>query len=229
MSFDLAQRLTEILLAVAFLQQSLEHLAGPHAARALFLTRAVLSIALATGLQTDWTLLALSVHSIAILHRYNGPYNGGSDRMGLLILYCLTLSHWLPDGPPSQAAFGYLAVQVILSYFISGYVKITNPDWRSGDALRDVFAFSAYPVAQNLRAFATYPRILWIASWTVMLFEMAFPLALFNTTLLLLALALAAAFHLANACLFGLNRFVWFWLAAYPSMLWLQNRLFAGV
>jgi hypothetical protein len=39
-------------------------------------------------------------------------------------------------------------------------------------------------------------------------------------------LALAAAFHLANACLFGLNRFFWVWLAAYPSLIWLQHRIF---
>jgi hypothetical protein len=41
----------------------------------------------------------------------------------------------------------------------------------------------------------------------------------------LAALALTAAFHLANACLFGLNRFLWVWLAAYPSLIWLQARV----
>jgi hypothetical protein len=35
----------------------------------------------------------------------------------------------------------------------------------------------------------------------------------------------AAAFHLANACLFGLNRFLWIWLAAYPPLLWFQERV----
>ena len=28
----------------------------------------------------------------------------------------------------------------------------------------------------------------------------------------------------ANACLFGLNRF-WIWICAYPSILWLQQRV----
>jgi len=32
-------------------------------------------------------------------------------------------------------------------------------------------------------------------------------------------------FHLGNACIFGLNRFFWVWLAAYPSILWLQGRI----
>jgi hypothetical protein len=37
-------------------------------------------------------------------------------------------------------------MQLVLSYFISGWVKVVNGDWRSGAALRDVFLFSAYPV-----------------------------------------------------------------------------------
>ena len=223
MPFDLALRATEVLLGLAFLQQSLEHLTG--AARVLFIPRLALSIALILGVYSPWALLALCAHSIIILHRYQGPYNGGSDRMGLLILYCLTLSYWLPGGILSEAAFGYLAVQVVLSYFISGQVKITNPDWRTGQALRDVFSFSAYPVASSLRGLADHPKLLWYASWSVMLFEVFFPLSFLNPYILVAALTLALVFHLANAFLFGLNRFVWFWIASYPSILWLQERL----
>lgn len=147
--------------------------------------------------------------------------------MGLLILYCLTLSHWLPEGPAAQAAFGYLAVQLILSYFISGIVKLANPAWRSGHALCDVFAFSAYPVAENLRSLQSRTRLLQSASWAVIAFEVTFALALTSSLALILALTLATAFHLANAVLFGLNRFVWIWLAAYPSILWLQTQVLA--
>jgi hypothetical protein len=46
-----------------------------------------------------------------------------------------------------------------------------------------------------------------------------------NQALLIVALGVAGLFHLANACLFGLNRFLWFWIASYPSILWLQARL----
>ena len=225
MTLDIAQRATEILLALAFLQQSAEHIFGPRRISPLFVPRAVLSIALLIGIQTHWALLALCIHSLFILHRYQGPYNGGSDRMGLLILYCLCLSRWLPAGLLSEATFGYLAIQLILSYFISGQVKIVNPEWRSGRALADVFSFSAYPVAESLRVIAAYPRLLWAASWAVMLFEVLFPLSILNPITLIVALTLATGFHLANACLFGLNRFVWFWITAYPSILWLQGRL----
>ena len=59
-------------------------------------------------------------------------------------------------------------------------------------------------------------------SWAVILFELLLPISLFDQRLLIAALAIAALFHLANACLFGLNRFFWIWLAAYPSLLWFQ-------
>lgn len=228
-TLELAQRATEVLLALAFLQQSAEHIVRPGSARLLFLPRAALSVLLAIGVQTPLALLALSLHSLLILHRYQGPYNGGSDKMGLLILYCLCLSHWLPEGIGAEIAFGYLGIQVVLSYFISGQVKIVNPDWRSGRALQDVFAFSAYPVSEAFRDLANRPRLLWHASWAVMVFEVLFPLSFLTATTLVIALGLAALFHLANAILFGLNRFVWFWIASYPSLLWLQLRLVPSV
>ena len=58
-----------------------------------------------------------------------------------------------------------------------------------------------------------------------MLFELAFPLTVLSRPALLAGLAVAALFHGANACLFGLNRFFWIWLCAYPSLLWLQERV----
>ena len=229
MTFEAALRTTEILLALAFLQQSAEHIFGPTRAVALFLPRAALCLALVIGVISPLVLLALSFHSVLILIRFQGPYNGGSDRMSLLILYCLTFAHWLPDGVASETAFGYLGMQVVLSYVVSGQVKIANPEWRNGRALQDVFRFSAYPVSEDLRGLADRPRLLWIASWAVMLFELLFPLCLISPLFLILALTAAAAFHVANAVLFGLNRFVWFWIASYPSILWLQARVFSTV
>lgn len=225
MTLDLAIRLTEILLGWALLQSSAEHVFGPTRATGLFLPRMAASLLLLAGLFSGWCLLFLSGHSLAVLRRYGGPYNGGSDRMGLLILYCLTAAHWLPPGGAQELAIGYLAMQVTLSYFISGRVKIVNPDWRNGQALQDVFAFSAYPVSDALRALAHHHRLLLAASWAVIVLELLFPFALLHPTALNAALVLTAVFHVANACLFGLNRFVWAWLAAYPSLIWLQTRV----
>lgn len=226
MTLDAAARLTEVLLALAFLQQSLEHLRRFRGEQILFVLRIVLCGLVISGLMTPWPLVGLALLSLVMLHRFQGPYNGGSDRMGLLALWCLTLAQVLPAGAAREIAFGYLGAQLVLSYFIAGWVKILNPDWRSGRALRQVFAFSTYPVSESLRGWAQRPRVLTVMSWAVMLFEIAFPLALISQPTLMVGLALAAAFHLANACLFGLNRFFWTWLAVYPVIVWLQGRVF---
>jgi hypothetical protein len=228
MNFELAMRLTEILLALGFIQQNLEHLSANKAERLLFLPRIILSLLLLFGFQSHYVCAGLVIHSLFILHRFQGPYNGGSDRMSLLILCCLSIAHFMPSPNWQEIAFGYLAIQLILSYFMAGWVKIMNPEWRSGQALQDVFRFSAYPACESLRDWANHPRILFYMSWAVMLFELCFPLTLLTQTTLIIGLMIAALFHFANACLFALNRFFWFWLAAYPSILWLQERVFVA-
>jgi hypothetical protein len=226
MTPNAAIRLTEILLALALIQQSVEHLRRFRDEQVLFLARIGLCLLVVSGIASPWPLVGLSLLSLVLLQRFQGPYNGGSDRMGLLALWCLTLARCLPTEKGREIAFGYLGAQLTLSYFMSGWVKILNPDWRSGQALRQVFAFSAYPVSEGLRGWAQRPKVLLAMSWAVMLFEIAFPLTLASRPTLAVGLALAALFHLANACLFGLNRFFWTWLAVYPALLWLQGRLF---
>lgn len=225
MPIDLAIRLTEIILACAFIQQTVEHLSIKTAFAPLFFLRLLLCILLITGVQGAWVCLLLLITGLVLLYHFQGPYNGGSDRMGLLTLCCLCLTYWLPTPALQAYAFGYLAIQLVLSYVIAGWVKIINHEWRTGRALQDVFAFSAYPVSEGIREWAQRPQLLVIMSWAVMLFELAFPLTLLTQPSLIIGLIIAGVFHLTNACLFGLNRFFWVWLAAYPSILWLQTQI----
>ena len=229
MTLDAALRLTEVLMALAFMHQSLEHIATTPRDRALFGLRLLCAAALLYAPLSLPALIALALISLAMLNRFQGPYNGGSDKMSLLILWCLLLTRLMPTTFAQEVMFGYLAVQLTLSYFISGRVKLTNPEWRSGRALSDVFAFSAYPVSEALRDWGSRTRVMWLMSWAVILFEILFPLALIHPYTLYAALAIAALFHLANACLFGLNRFFWIWLVAYPSLIWFQGRIFSGL
>ena len=229
MSFELAIRLTEIFMGLAFAQQSIEHLRCFTNEQWIFIPRLLLSILLITGFQTPWITGLLLLSGLVMLQRFQGPYNGGSDRMSLLMLCCLCLTHIAPTAYWQEVAFGYLALQLVLSYFISGWVKLVNPEWRSGRALRDVFQFSAYPVSESLREWANSPRLLFAMSWYVILFELLFPFSLISMPSLVAALLITASFHFSNACLFGLNRFFWIWLAAYPSIIWFQQRIFTTI
>lgn len=224
MTFETAVRLIEIGLALALLQRAAEHLRTD--AQALYLLQGLFCCALLTGLVSPYAALGLWSLAVAQLHIFEGPYNGGSDKMAFLALTCLTLAHWLPVTVWSELALAYLAVQIVLSYWVSGWVKLNNVAWRNGAALRDVFALSAYPQAERFRRFANKPRALRLGSWAVIGFEVLFPLAVVALPLLYAALAAAALFHLANAILFGLNRFLWIWISTYPALIWFQGRIF---
>lgn len=226
MTLELAVRWSEGLLALALAQQSLEHLPAPASERWLFVGRLGLALALLIGFQPAWVEGLLLILSAAILYRFDGPYNGGSDRMSLLLLLCLFASHLAPARPWQEMALGYLAVQLVLSYTVAGWVKLANADWRSGQALKDILDFSVYPVSESLRSWANSPRLLLVLSWTLMLCEIFFPLAMLDAEALKGALSLAALLHLINGCVFGLNRFLWTWIAAYPCLVWFQQRVF---
>lgn len=225
MSLDDAIRLTEILLAVALIQQSLEHLVGLPDERPHYAIRLALAVLLIVGIYPAWICAALFVNALFILRRFQGPYNGGSDLLSLLLITALCAVHLMPSARFQEYVFGYLALQVIFSYFKSGLSKVIHRDWRTGRALRDVFLFSVYPVSEATRAWAERQPLLLVMSWAVILLELLFPLALLTQPLLFAALAAMLAFHVANFAMFGFNRFVWVWVAAYPSLIWLQVRL----
>ncbi len=225
MTFHEAQRLSDVLMALAFVQQGLEHVAGVPRDRWWFIAQIALAVGVAAGVVPVILEGLLLLVTVGILRRFKGPYNGGSDRMRLLVLSCLWASHLAPSPTWSRVALGYLAVQLVLSYTMAGWVKLTNPDWRRGQALVDVFAFSVYPVSEGLRRWADARRLLLTVSWLLIMFEVLFPLALLNPVALRVSLCVALLFHLANACVFGLNRFVWIWVAGYPCLLWLQREV----
>lgn len=225
MLLEQAVRYSEIILALAYAQQSIEFIRGLQPEKTWGVIRLLLSLLLLMGFQPILVEAGLLIVACVLLVRFQGPYCGGSDCMSILVLLCLFLSHIAPTPFWQQLALGYLAFQLTFSYFQSGYIKIINVDWRSGQALTDVFAITAYPVSEHARKWAQSPQLMLVMSWSVIVFELLFPLSLLNHYLLIAALVIAAIFHLANACLFGLNRFFWIWPAAYPIIVWFQSRI----
>lgn len=225
MTMELAVRCAEVLLGFALLQQSLEFLRGYGLEKKLAMVRAPMAILLMFGIYPVWAEAVLLATSFLLVKRFHGPYNGGSDTMSILVLLCLWIANLAPSRMGQEIALGYLALQLMLSYFQAGWVKFENPEWRSGKALREVFAYTAYPVSESVRSLIIKPYLLFILSWVVIIGELLFPLALLHSTILIIALIFTGIFHVVNAVLFGLNRFVWSWLAAYPSLIWLQDRI----
>jgi len=169
-------------------------------------------------------ILFLSTWLISI--RFRGLFNGGSDSMTALIALALTVAQGLHHHELAvKACLAYIAIQLVLSYFLAGLAKIKNPDWRAGLAFAEFFKTPRYdsPPAwiKSLMSKAVPARRI---SWAILIFECSFPLALVSTKLCAVYLATAFAFHILNFYVFGLNRFVWAWAAAYPALYFWSQR-----
>ncbi len=128
-----------------------------------------------------------------------------------------------------KAASDFLALQVVLSYLISGVVKAPGKRWAQGDALERVMGTETYGDKKFYDFLQHRPRIgMGITKGTVVI-ESLMPLSLFNRKTLKMTLALFGAFHLANAREMGLGRFVLPFISSYPAILALQDSLTSKV
>ena len=174
----------------------------------------------------------LFVGNLLILIRWRGAFNGGSDFMTLVVLTGLLISQvvgalgnvelgW-------QAGFWYIAIQAVTSYFMSGAVKLLRREWRNGSAMTIFLNGAIYgPLsAKHLL------RNTWLAlfgSWGFIVWEILFPLSLLDPRLAAVFCAVAALFHFLVFWFFGLNRFFWAWMCAFPAIIWCSAQFSARV
>lgn len=170
---------------------------------------------------------AILMGVLAVCHlwwiwRMSGPFGGGSDYVLATGLLCVSIAHASLEAAPY--AMGYLGVQLFLSYFIAGWVKAKNRQWWSGEALRTVVLSSQYRVPVWMRRLSERSSLpTKFSSWATIVFELGIVLAIFNEVSFMVFLLLAAAFHFFVFTVFGLNRFFWAWIAAFPALFFLRS------
>lgn len=190
---------------------------------ALLLVR--LPLALLLGLGALWAAPLLLVSQLAIGARFRGTFNGGSDYMTVAVLLGLSLGAAGAIHPLLvKVGLAYVAVQLVLSYFVAGCVKVVQPAWRSGEALLELLTSNRYGTPAWLSKLVAVPAAARLLALTVLTLESIFPLSLVGPHLAVPLLAGAALFHLANAFAFGLNRFLFAWVSAYPALLYFSAR-----
>lgn len=177
-----------------------------------------LALAVSVLVVPTWPALVflLLIHLLT-LWRWLGTFNGGSDHVALLLLWTLPLGLALGESG-ARVLCGFVALQIVSSYVLAGWAKIRQPEWRNGKAPRAFVTAAAYEQNQFTLHFGANRSLGVIAGWTVMLFELTFPLALISARGCLAYLTAGVVFHLFNGYVFGLNRFFWAWLAAYPAL-----------
>lgn len=211
--------LQALRLVGAFGLGALSLLVGPDAAQHPFppTAGALLAILLATSVVTNL--------------RFRGTFNGGSDFMTLVVLTAMLVAALSPAGAHriQDGSLWYIALHVCASYFVAGWIKILKPHWRSGRALRGFLSTTIYAPSAVWRRLhpssAAASAMMLLLAWAVMLWEITFPAALFEPRAAFAALALGVFFHLGNVLFFGLNRFFFAWLAAYPAVIFAAHSL----
>ena len=111
-----------------------------------------------------------------------------------------------------------LFVQLAAIYFFSGVQKLAAPDWRGGDTLHYILADPAlarWPYAQQ---FLPY-WLTRLATWTVLAWEIGFPLLVAVPALRKWALGMGVVFHVALGLTTELGMFPIYALTLYVPLL----------
>lgn len=123
----------------------------------------------------------LFASNLAVLIRWRGAFNGGSDFMTLVVLTGLLISQWVGYFGSSEigwrACFWYITIQSITSYFVSGAVKLLRQEWRNGSAMI-IFLNAAIHGPLHSTHILRNQRLAAAGSWAFMLWECAAPLAI---------------------------------------------------
>ena len=214
--------------SAGFIKHLLDKAFLPRAYRAMLVLRAVGALLLAWQGASLGVALLLFVGQLLLLVRWRGAFNGGSDFMTLValtgILLAQVLMRFVDPSMAWGAGLGYIGIHTLSSYFVSGWVKLKRPEWRSGQALTVFLNSGLYGPLPPDSVFRK-PWLAFLCSWAFILWEGVFPLVLFNPDLVWLFGSVALLFHFLVFWFFGLNRFFWAWSVNLSSIFFLSTWL----
>ncbi len=165
--------------------------------------------------------LALFITNLIICIRFRGTFNGGSDMMTFVLLTGVLIAILSPEEKFQRLGLIYISIHAIYSYFKAGIIKLKGPDWRNGLALPAFLSRSLNLDVRNLGEWLKRkPSLSRLLCWGVLVFELAAILVIFMPSITHYYFLIAAVFHFFIYLAFGLNRFFWIWLTAWPAILY---------
>lgn len=148
----------------------------------------------------------------------------GSDEIALVIVIPLALAT-MPGATArlTTLAFLFIAAQLALSYAASGGAKLAGRKWRDGRAVAQILSTRDYGVGRReLYHSEAFP--LRALAWGTILLELALPILLLLGGPLVVPVAIiGVVFHVSVAMAMGLNRFLPWFLSAYPAAIWASS------
>jgi uncharacterized membrane protein YphA (DoxX/SURF4 family) len=172
--------------------------------------------------------------SISIIGTNYYLHNSG-DNVRTISLFYLMLSHsgavWAmpsrrkPGDAPAPVLVAawpmrLLLIQLACIYFVNGVYKLAGTEWRDGDVLQWVLGNLAWTRMSHaqlpLPGFLTY-----IMSWTVLIWELGFPVLIMLPWARKCALWLGVLFHIGTAITLNLGPFPFYMICLYlPLVPW---------
>jgi hypothetical protein len=152
----------------------------------------------------------------------------GSDQMETIVLAGLCAALALFPAKWANLGIAFIAAESALSYCASGVSKVFSRSWMSGDAAFRIFNTYTYGNGFTASALRRYPRAARPLCWLIVAYECAFPLCLILPPKIALAiLVLGVLFHVLNALVMGLNKFLWAFVATYPALFYCNREIAA--
>lgn len=162
-------------------------------------------------------VLILFFTHLLICIRFRGSFNGGSDMMTFVVLTGALIA------VSGYAKIGliYIAIHTLYSYFKAGLAKAWHREWWNGNAISVFLSRSLFwDIKKHSNWFSTHRSLSAILGWSTIQFEFAALLLLLRPQWVYLYFGAAILFHLLIYFIFGLNRFFWIWLSAWPATIY---------
>lgn len=203
--------------------------AGTTVVIAVQMTAVLVAAVLPMRTWPQWLALLVSAVGLGLLAWRQRYGEDGADQMNLIVAVTLVLTVGpFQSVPALQLGLLFVAAQLVLSYTSAGIAKLISPVWRSGQAVGLVVNTASYGSRQSGAALKRLPWVGRVLTWSVIVFEMSFLLALFLPwPWVAIPMALGVFFHMSIAVVMGLNNFVPAFLSAYPALLY-TSLLIAG-
>ncbi|MFD1845833.1 alpha/beta fold hydrolase [Arthrobacter flavus] len=214
-----------------FLTQVLDQLDSNRADRAFHAVRCamggfILLPGQSTAIRNVRTAASLGLVAAGMLSQVRSRYGSdGSDQASLQVNAATAVARLMPSARVVDATLWYIALQGVMSYAASGWVKLLGRPWRQGTALSGVMRTSTYGHDGAWRFLQKHPKFEHIATAGLLVFESAYPLVYLAGPRVGALVSLSAmSFHVLNGVVMGLGRFVWGFAAFHPAILYTTHR-----
>ena len=163
-------------------------------------------------------LLVLIIQVISYIRHKSG--NSAADQMIIIVLTGMSIYSFNFSQSVNSLSVYFVAFQSIISYVTAGYHKLVSSIWRSGEAVKLVMGTESYGHIGFYNFLAQNKGVSLFLSWSTILFDFTFFVALLHPNLAIIYSFFGLLFHFANSYFMGLNMFMYVFPSTFPCIVY---------